>query len=52
MSTSHTAVVRSVTVIMGTVIALTFLFGFGNALTLGLRMGVPPYVAPLVAPRC
>lgn len=27
------AVVRAVTVIMGTVVGLTFLFGFGNVLT-------------------
>ncbi|SFQ70104.1 hypothetical protein SAMN05421810_113109 [Amycolatopsis arida] len=42
-------VVRSVTVIMGTVIGLTFLFGFGNVLSLALRLGVPVWVAPLVA---
>ncbi|GAA4849459.1 hypothetical protein GCM10025787_35450 [Saccharopolyspora rosea] len=50
MVASREAAVRSVTVIMGTVIALTFLFGFGNVLSLGLRLGVPAYVAPLVAP--
>ncbi|WP_220131296.1 hypothetical protein [Streptomyces sp. PT12] len=38
------------TLIMATVIGLTFLFGFGNVLALGLRLGVPAYVAPLVAP--
>ncbi|WP_461033495.1 DUF2637 domain-containing protein [Streptomyces mayteni] len=38
------------TAIMAAVIALTFLFGFGNVLALGLRLGVPAYVAPLVAP--
>ncbi|MGW6063159.1 DUF2637 domain-containing protein [Streptomyces sp. NPDC055189] len=36
--------------IAGTVVALTFLFGFGNVWTLALRLGVPPWVAPLVAP--
>ncbi|RSM80978.1 hypothetical protein DMH04_28875 [Kibdelosporangium aridum] len=36
--------------IMGTVIGLTFLFGFGNVLNLALRLGVPFWVAPLVAP--
>nr|WP_246154089.1 hypothetical protein [Saccharopolyspora hirsuta] len=36
--------------IMGSVIALTFLFGCGNVLNLALRLGVPMYVAPLVAP--
>ncbi len=38
------------TVIVGVVVALTFLFGFGNVLALGLRLGVPMWVAPLVAP--
>ncbi|MEV0470921.1 hypothetical protein [Streptomyces prunicolor] len=31
-------------------VGLTFLFGFGNVWTLALRLGVPPWVAPLVAP--
>jgi hypothetical protein len=35
-----------VTVIVGVVVALTFLFGFGNSLALGVRMGVPIWVAP------
>lgn len=35
---------------MGTVVGLTFLFGFGNVLNLALRLGVPVWVAPLVAP--
>lgn len=43
-------VVRAVTVIMGVVVGLTFLFGFGNVLSLALRLGVPVRVAPLVAP--
>lgn len=43
-------VTQSVTVIMSVVVGLAFLFGFGNVLTLGLRLGVPVYVAPLVAP--
>ncbi|GLZ42244.1 hypothetical protein [Actinokineospora sp. NBRC 105648] len=43
-------VVRAVTVIMGTVVGLTFLFGFGNVFDLALRLGVPVWVAPLVAP--
>lgn len=42
--------VRSVTVIAGVVVALTFIFGFGNVWTLALRLGVPVWVAPLVAP--
>ncbi|GLZ32276.1 hypothetical protein Lesp02_44640 [Lentzea sp. NBRC 105346] len=41
---------RTVAVIMAVVVGLTFLFGFGNVLSLGLRLGVPGWVAPLVAP--
>jgi hypothetical protein len=41
---------RLVTLLMSAVIGLTFLFGFGNVWTLALRLGVPPWVAPLVAP--
>jgi hypothetical protein len=44
------AVVQTVTVIMGVVVGLTFTFGFGNVLNLALRLGVPVWVAPLVAP--
>lgn len=43
-------IVRAVTAIIGTVVGLTFLFGFGNVLNLALRLGVPVWVAPLVAP--
>jgi hypothetical protein len=43
-------VVKAVTVIMGVVVGLTFMFGFGNVLNLALRLGVPIWVAPLVAP--
>ncbi|SDM82599.1 hypothetical protein [Allokutzneria albata] len=43
-------VLRAVTVIMGVVVGLTFLFGFGNVLNLALRLGVPLWIAPLVAP--
>lgn len=32
------------------VVGLTFLLGFGNVLNLALRLGVPHWVAPLVAP--
>lgn len=49
-ATDPARVVRAVTVIMGVVVALTFLFGFGNVLNLALRLGVPAWVAPLVAP--
>ncbi|ABW12976.1 hypothetical protein Franean1_3576 [Parafrankia sp. EAN1pec] len=41
--------VTLVTVIVGTVVGLTFLFGFGNVLALGLRLGVPIWVAPLAS---
>ncbi len=44
------ASVRLVTTIVGIVVGLTFLFGFGNVATLGVRLGVPTYVAFLVAP--
>ncbi|MCR3752685.1 hypothetical protein [Lentzea californiensis] len=43
-------VVRAVTAIMAAVVGPTFLFGFGNVLSLCLRLGVPMWVAPLVAP--
>lgn len=49
-ASSREVVVRAVSVTMGTVIALTLLFGFGNVLNLAVRLGVPLYVAPLVAP--
>jgi len=41
---------RIISVIMGVVVGLTFLFGFGNVLDLALRLGVPRWIAPLVAP--
>ncbi|WP_262706381.1 MULTISPECIES: SpdA protein [Streptomyces] len=44
------ATVRAVTGMMAAVVSLTFLFGFGNVWNLALRLGVPPWVAPLVAP--
>ncbi|OXM65210.1 hypothetical protein CF165_22955 [Amycolatopsis vastitatis] len=47
---SSSSVSRFVTTMMSIVIGLTFLFGFGNVLALALRIGVPAYVAPLVAP--
>ncbi len=43
-------VIRTVSLVMGVVVGLTFLFGFGNVLNLALKLGVPVYVAPLVAP--
>ncbi|WPB91412.1 hypothetical protein [Streptomyces malaysiensis] len=35
---------------MAAVVGLTFLFGFGTVWTLAVRLGVPPWVALLVAP--
>nr|WP_253209376.1 SpdA protein [Streptomyces niphimycinicus] len=49
-SIERTITLRGVTAIMAAVVGLTFLFGFGNVWTLALRLGVPPWVAPLVAP--
>jgi len=43
------SVLQPVTVIVGVIVGLTFLFGFGNVLAFGLRLGVPGWVAPLVA---
>lgn len=48
--TDATTIIRAVTAIMATVVGLTFMFGFGNVLNLALRLGVPVWVAPLVAP--
>ncbi|WP_328604339.1 hypothetical protein OG943_30350 [Amycolatopsis sp. NBC_00345] len=50
MSANSQTVARFVTVTMGLVIGLTFLFGFGNVLNLALKLQVPAFVAPLVAP--
>ncbi|SDM88779.1 hypothetical protein SAMN04488074_12899 [Lentzea albidocapillata subsp. violacea] len=50
LSSDAAAIVRVVTIIMGTVVGLTFMFGFGNVLNLALRLGKPVWVAPLVAP--
>ena len=49
-SSDQAPIVQAVTVIMGVVVGLTFLFGFGNVINLALRLGVPVWVAPLVAP--
>jgi hypothetical protein len=39
---------RTITAAVFVVSGLVFAFGFGNAWTLGLRLGVPGWVAPLV----
>jgi hypothetical protein len=49
-TTDQAVIVRAVTVIMGTVVGLTSTFGFGNVLTLALRLDISVWVAPLVAP--
>ncbi|MFD7165035.1 DUF2637 domain-containing protein [Streptomyces violascens] len=41
---------RTVTVVMGVIAALAFVFSFGNVWALALRLGVPAPVAPLIAP--
>lgn len=42
--------VRVVSLTMSLVVGLSFVFGFGNVLNLALQLGVPVFVAPLVAP--
>jgi hypothetical protein len=49
--TEAAAIVRAITVIMGTVVGLTFLFGFGNVLNLALRLGVLRWLRPRSAFR-
>src|SRR5436305_6568498 len=49
-TTDRPVIVRAITVITATVVGLTFTFGFGNVLALALRLGMPVWVAPLVAP--
>lgn len=41
---------RTVTVVMAVIAVLAFVFSFGNVWDLALRLGVPPPVAPLIAP--
>ncbi|WP_052120789.1 hypothetical protein [Amycolatopsis sp. MJM2582] len=43
-------VVSAVSTMVGIVVGLTFLFGFGNVFALARRLGVPVWIAPLVAP--
>ena len=44
------AVRRMVTIVAFVIAGLSFAFGFGNGWTLGLQLGVPNWIAPLVAP--
>lgn len=39
-----------VTAVMSAVMGLTFVFGFGNVWHLASTLGVPGYIAPLIAP--
>ncbi|MCX5102896.1 DUF2637 domain-containing protein [Streptomyces sp. NBC_00439] len=41
---------RTMTVVMAVIAALAFVFSFGNVWALGLRLGVPHPIAPLIAP--
>ncbi|MBQ1091759.1 DUF2637 domain-containing protein [Streptomyces sp. B93] len=41
---------RTVTVVMGIIALLAFVFSFGNVWALALRLGVPSPIAPLIAP--
>ncbi|MET7386510.1 DUF2637 domain-containing protein [Streptomyces sp. NPDC005529] len=41
---------RTVTVVMGVIALLAFVFSFGNVWSLALRLGVPAPIAPLIAP--
>jgi hypothetical protein len=50
MGSGAHAVRRTVTTVVFTIAALAFAFGFGNGWTLGLQLGVPGWIAPLVAP--
>jgi len=41
---------RTVTSVVFTIAGLSFAFGFGNGWQIGLALGVPGWIAPLVAP--
>lgn len=41
---------RTITAVVFIIAGLAFAFGFGNGWTLGLQLGVPRWIAPLVAP--
>lgn len=41
---------RTITAVVFVIAGLAFAFGFGNGWTLGLQLGVPRWIAPLVAP--
>jgi len=41
---------RGLTIVVFVIAGLSFAFGFGNGWLLGLKLGVPGWIAPLVAP--
>ncbi len=41
---------RAVTTVLFIIAGLTFCFGFGNGYAVGVQLGVPGWIAPLVAP--
>lgn len=41
---------RTITLVVFVIAGLAFAFGFGNGWTLGLELGVTPWIAPLAAP--
>jgi hypothetical protein len=41
---------RAVTTVVFAIAGLTFAFGFGNGYAVGIMLGVPGWIAPLVAP--
>jgi hypothetical protein len=41
---------RAVTTVVFVIAGLTFCFGFGNGYAVGMMLGVPGWIAPLVAP--
>jgi hypothetical protein len=41
---------RAVTTVVFIIAGLTFCFGFGNGYAVGVQLGVPGWIAPLVAP--
>ncbi|MGW4057788.1 hypothetical protein ACWEGE_05890 [Amycolatopsis sp. NPDC004747] len=50
MGETRDPVVGTVATIVGVIVGLTFLFGFGNVFALAVPLGVPVWFAPLVAP--
>lgn len=49
-STAAVAIRRTITTVVFVIAGLTFAFSFGTGWALGVQLGVPGWVAPLVAP--